>query len=92
MRKNRFKTLKVLAATAAIGFTLFTAFPAKSNAAGFVWGDCNGDGVINMSDLVTLSKWNRDGKGYRGDYDINGDGVVNSLDENVLWLKILGWY
>ena len=47
-----------------------------------VKGDCNGDGAVGISDIVTLSKWLR-GKGSLsecGNADANGDGCVDIFD------------
>ena len=43
-----------------------------------VKGDVNGDGVVNIQDLVLVA--GRFGQTGQNDADINGDGVVNILD------------
>ena len=43
-----------------------------------VFGDVNGDGVVNLQDLMYVSS-NFGGIG-QNDADLNGDGVVNILD------------
>ena len=42
-----------------------------------VKGDVNGDGVVNIQDLVLVARFGQTGQ---NDADINGDGVVNILD------------
>ena len=47
-----------------------------------VMGDCNGDGVIGISDMVALKKWLH-GKSSLPEYgsaDVNGDGSVDIFD------------
>ena len=47
-----------------------------------VKGDCNGDGILGISDLVSLKKWLL-GKGSMAEYgiaDVNGDGSVDVFD------------
>ena len=47
-----------------------------------VMGDCNGDGVIGISDMVTLKRWLH-GKSSLPEYgsaDVNGDGSVDIFD------------
>lgn len=43
-----------------------------------LWGDVNGDGVANASDLVLVR--NAIAQPYNVLYDLNGDGVVNAAD------------
>ena len=45
-------------------------------------GDCNGDGILGISDLVAIKRWLL-GKGSLSEYgnaDINGDGTVDIFD------------
>ena len=54
-------------------------------------GDCNGDGIVGISDAVTLQKWLH-GKGNLSEFgmaDINGDGTVDVFDLIVLKKKII---
>ena len=47
-----------------------------------VKGDCNGDGMVGVSDVVTLSRW-LSGEGKLSEYgmaDANGDGKVDVFD------------
>ena len=59
----------------------------------FVYGDVNGDGVVNSRDVMILERWiagwpveiNENAS------DVNGDGVVNSRDVIVLDRHFAGW-
>ncbi len=45
------------------------------------FGDTNGDGVVNVTDLVNvINAWGTDGQGDGFDADLNDDGEVNVLD------------
>jgi regulator of RNase E activity RraA len=63
---------------------------ATINIFDFVYGDANGDGVVNLLDAMRIAQW------YNGwdveiceiSADANGDGVVNLLDA----MRIAQWY
>lgn len=63
----------------------------ESDMKSTVKGDCNGDGIIGISDAVTLQNWLH-GKGTVSEYglaDANGDGVVDVFDLITLKKKII---
>jgi hypothetical protein len=51
-----------------------------------LWGDVNGDGIVNASDLVLTN--NATAQPYNILYDLNGDGVVNSADVAIVRSRI----
>jgi hypothetical protein len=59
------------------GNSLEFGFPF-SQSLKILWGDVNGDGVVNASDLVLTNSGTV--QQYNILYDINGDGIVNAAD------------
>ena len=65
---------------------VYTAYVAPA----FIYGDCNGDGEINTTDLAAL-KLKLAGSGEVGPgADCNGDGEINTTDLAVLKLNLAG--
>jgi hypothetical protein len=57
-----------------------------SEAFSVLYGDFNGDGVVNASDGVLVN--NARSQPYNLFADINGDGVVNATDVNIVRTRI----
>ena len=59
----------------------------------YLYGDCDGDGSVNMLDLTLMQRsingW--DVTVIKGTGDLNGDGSVNMLDLTLLQRFINGW-
>lgn len=58
-------------------------------------GDVNGDGKINVADIVELVRYlngNPSGKFIYAEADVNNDGMVNETDAETLGDKIVGLY
>lgn len=57
----------------------------------YIIGDCNNDGAVNISDVVTLKRYlNSKNKEYNDRMDINGDWRVDNTDYNLLLNMVLG--
>ena len=53
-------------------------------------GDCNGDGYVNVADLVTLKTYLKNNYGkYKSTMDVNGDGRVDDLDYDMLYRMLI---
>ncbi len=53
-------------------------------------GDINGDGVVNMSDVILIAVSFNSVKGdlkYKAEYDLNGDGVINMQEVIIIALN-----
>ncbi len=66
------------------------AFPVAAQDGGLVIGDANGDGIVNLTDLVMLNRYiagSLDNFPYNmADYtmDVNDDGYINQQDADLL--------
>lgn len=74
------KPLKVVSATITLCF-LATLLLAPSCKAQGILGDANGDGVVNIFDIVLIkANWGESVATNPFSGDVNNDGVVNILD------------
>ena len=67
--------------------------PAAAKTSGNLYGDANGDGVIDLKDLLTISRY-LGGQAEQMNYscaDVNGDGVVDKKDVQVLKKYLAEW-
>ena len=53
---------------------------AELHFTGTIPGDLNGDGKVNVMDLIRLKRYLADGTEVVGNADVNGDGKVNVMD------------
>lgn len=70
-----------------------TELHSKANAADFILGDLNDDGVVDIMDVIMLNKYVIGTNGNLSDKallaaDMNGDGIVNSTDALLLLKKV----
>ena len=57
-------------------------------------GDCNGDGYVNVADLVSLKHYltAKHAKFHNSRMDVNGDGKINNADcDTLLWILTRGY-
>jgi hypothetical protein len=70
------------------GTTLFNV------SAGFIYGDVNDDGNVNLIDISILSRYVAGWPDYTVNEqaaDVNNDGVINMIDISILTRHIGGW-
>ena len=72
-----------------IAFLLLTFFSLSGYTQSNLYGDVNGDGTVNITDVNAVISIILDGKGMTPAADVNGDGNVNITDVNVIISIIL---
>lgn len=88
MKMKKIKTVVAGLVAATVIFACSVTCFADANP----WriGDCNGDGYVNVADLVTLKTYLKNNYGkYRSTMDVNGDGRVDDLDYDMLYRMLL---
>ena len=84
--------LSLALAASYTGFTSGSVSAADDKKAETLYGDVNGDDVVNTSDVVTMTKYllGTDVKIVKENADLNSDGKVNIIDAILLTGKLTG--
>ena len=87
------KKFKVIASLLLACTIIIASFVSIAASVNILYGDVNGDGVINSKDSKRLREYNAswDVEINEANSDVNGDGVINSKDSLLLRRYIADW-